>query len=49
MKKQKQNHSKEIEVMKKNQAEITELKHRKQIKNPLEAQSQIGDNRGGDQ
>lgn len=34
-----ENHSKEIEVMKKNQAETTELKHTKQIKNPLEAQS----------
>lgn len=42
MEKQKQSHSKELEVMKKAK-QITLQKCIKQIKNPLEAQKQSGD------
>ena len=45
MEKQKQSHSKELEVMKKSK-QITLHKCIKQIKNPLEAQKQSGDDGG---
>ena len=45
MEKQKQSHSKELEVMKKFK-QLTLHKCIKQIKNPLEAQKQSGDDGG---